>query len=87
MFDVPFYPVTILENSLPGTVLVTVNANDLDIGSNGQVRYFIITENPLVEVDNVTGEIVLIVSPDYEVIQALSVEVSHCSINNCVYYQ
>ena len=77
MFDVPFYPVTILENSLPGTVLVTVNANDLDIGINGQVRYSITTENPLVEIDNVTGEVVLIVSPDYEVIQALSVEVSY----------
>ena len=72
----PFYPVTVPENTQPGTILVTVHADDLDIGSNGQVRYFIITDNPLVQVDNVTGEVMLIASPDYEQIQALSVEVS-----------
>ena len=76
MFEVPFYPVNVPENTQPGEVLTTVRANDLDIGSNGQVRYFITTDNPLVEVDNVTGEVILIATPDYEQIQALSVEVS-----------
>ena len=72
----PFYPVNVAENTQPGAVLVTVHANDMDIGTNGQVRYFVTTDNPLVEVDNVTGEVMLIASPDYELIQALSVEVS-----------
>ena len=77
----PFYPVNVAENTQPGAVLVTVRANDMDIGTNGQVRYFVTTDNPLVEVDNVTGEIVLIASPDYELIQALSVEVSQTHIH------
>ena len=77
----PFYPVNVAENTQPGTLLVTVHADDMDIGVNGQVRYFITTDNPLVEVDNVTGEVMLIASPDYEQIQALSVEVSQTHIH------
>ena len=73
----PFYPATVAENTQPGEVLDTIRADDMDIGSNGQVRYFIATDNPLVEVDNVTGAVFLIASPDYEDIQALSVEVSY----------
>ena len=81
----PFYPVSVAENTGPGAVLVTVQADDMDIGVNGQVRYFITTDNPLVVVDNVTGEVMLIASPDYEQIQALSVEVSHTHIFNSHY--
>lgn len=76
----PFYPINVAENTQPGAVLVTVRTNDMDIGTNGQVRYFVTTDNPLVEADNVTGEIMLIASPDYELIQALSVEVSRTHV-------
>jgi hypothetical protein len=82
VFDMPFYPVNVAENTQAGTSLITVRANDMDIGVNGQVRYFITTDNPLVEVDNVTGEVMLIASPDYELIQALSVEVSQTHTHN-----
>lgn len=83
MFEVPFYPVTVAENIQPGMILVTVQATDQDIGSNGQVRYFIVTDNPLAQVDNVTGEVMLIASPDYEQIQALSVEVNFIYSHQC----
>ena len=50
-------------------------ATDRDIGRNAQIVYSLEVSNPLVEVDNVTGAIILIAVPDYEVIQALFVEV------------
>lgn len=73
MFEEPFYPVTVFENIQAGTVLVTVVATDEDSGSNGQVVYSTSVDNPLVEVDNVTGEVYLISAPDYEELQVLLV--------------
>lgn len=52
-----------------------MSATDNDIDSNGQVLYSTDVANPLVEVDNMTGQVVLAAVPDYEVIQALVVEV------------
>ena len=53
--------------------MVTVVATDEDSGSNGQVVYSTSVDNPLVEVDNVTGEVYLISAPDYEELQVLLV--------------
>lgn len=75
VFEEPFYPVSTPENTPAGTVLTTVTATDDDIGMNGQIVYSIEASNPLIEVDNMTGQITLIAVPDFEVIQALIVEV------------
>ncbi|XP_053317773.1 protocadherin alpha-6-like isoform X4 [Spea bombifrons] len=39
LFDQPFYTVSLLENSLNGTVVTTLNAIDLDEGENGDIFY------------------------------------------------
>lgn len=75
IFEEPFYAVTIAENTQAGTLLTTVSAMDIDIDRNGQVVYSIDIENPLVVVDNMSGQVVLTDIPDYEVIQAFVVEV------------
>ena len=75
VFEEPFYAVTVTENTRAGTLLTTVSAMDIDIDRNGQVVYSTDLENPLVEVDNTTGQVVLTDIPDYEVIQAFVVEV------------
>ena len=75
IFEEPFYAVRIPENTLAGTFLTTVSATDIDIDRNGQIVYSIVPENPLVEVNNMTGQVILTDTPDYEVIQAFVVEV------------
>ena len=75
MFGEPFYPASIPENSPIGTLLTTVTATDADIGVNGQVVFTIEMPNPLVEVNNVSGQITLTAVPDFETTQALIVEV------------
>lgn len=75
IFEEPFYAITLPENSVPGITLTTVTATDRDIAQNGQIVYSIDAVNPLVRIDNVTGDIILTAVPDYEVIQALFVQV------------
>ena len=52
-----------------------VLAIDPDAGSNGQVLY---SSSPqqLVTVDNVTGDVILLVSPDFETLSVQSLQVS-----------
>ena len=47
--------------------MTTVRATDADIGTNAQVTYHVLDESPsLLGVNNQTGEIFLIASPDFE---------------------
>lgn len=76
MFGEPFYPASVPENSAIGTLLTTVTATDADIGTNGQVVFAIEIPNPLVEINNMSGQITLRAVPDFEMTQALIVQVN-----------
>lgn len=52
----------------------SIVASDADIGSNGQVSYYIST-NELVEVDINTGAVILLFSPDFENSSSIIIQV------------
>lgn len=74
IFTQEVYQVPITENLAPGRVIATVLANDADSGSNGEIAYYS-SQQSLVEVNNMTGEVILIASPDFETLSVLSLEV------------
>uniref|UniRef100_A0A8C4SIF4 Protocadherin gamma-C3 n=1 Tax=Erpetoichthys calabaricus TaxID=27687 RepID=A0A8C4SIF4_ERPCA len=62
VFEQPFYKVRLLENAPRGSMLVRLNATDLDEGSNGDISYSFSGHAPLkvrelFSVDSRTGEI------------------------------
>ena len=58
VFDQPSYSVEVFEDSIPGTKVLTLTANDQDSGHNGQIQYTIInTESVPFAIDSETGEI------------------------------
>ncbi|XP_072295804.1 protocadherin gamma-C5-like [Eucyclogobius newberryi] len=71
VFKKPLYNLTIPENSLPGSILVTVAATDVDEGANGELRYSFAENTPetflsLFQLNSDTGEISLVGQLDYE---------------------
>ncbi|XP_055015525.1 LOW QUALITY PROTEIN: protocadherin gamma-C5-like [Boleophthalmus pectinirostris] len=71
VFKKPLYNITIPENSLPGSVLVTVAATDADEGVNGEVQYSFAEHTPethlsLFLINSDTGELSLAGKLDYE---------------------
>lgn len=74
-FDQASYEIVVAENTPGGTVLpLSLNAEDPDAGSNGQVAYYV--DVNAVSVDNVTGDVMLLVSPDFEETNRVTVTVS-----------
>uniref|UniRef100_A0A8U7P4I1 Protocadherin gamma-C3 n=1 Tax=Corvus moneduloides TaxID=1196302 RepID=A0A8U7P4I1_CORMO len=70
-FDRSTYTVSLLENSLPGTLVVKLNASDPDEGSNGDVIYSFSSYTPqkvrqLFSVDPHSGEVRVNGTLDYE---------------------
>ncbi|NXV52861.1 PCDC2 protein, partial [Uria aalge] len=70
-FDRSTYTVSLLENSLPGTLVVKLNASDPDEGSNGDVIYSFGSYTPqkvrqLFNVDPHSGEVRVNGTLDYE---------------------
>uniref|UniRef100_A0A8C2EQL6 Cadherin domain-containing protein n=1 Tax=Cyprinus carpio TaxID=7962 RepID=A0A8C2EQL6_CYPCA len=70
VFGQSVYKVSVQENSPRGTVLVKLNATDLDSGIYGEISYSF-NHMPdkmrgVVEVDHVTGEVKVMVALDYE---------------------
>ncbi|NXW68865.1 PCDC2 protein, partial [Hirundo rustica] len=70
-FDRSTYTVSLLENSLPGTLVVKLNASDPDEGSNGDVIYSFGSYTPqkvrqLFSVDPRSGEVRVNGTLDYE---------------------
>ncbi|NXC06882.1 PCDC2 protein, partial [Orthonyx spaldingii] len=70
-FDRSTYTVSLLENSLPGTLVVKLNASDPDEGSNGDVVYSFGSYTPqkvrqLFSVDPHSGEVRVNGTLDYE---------------------
>lgn len=68
IFSSTEYHVQVKENSLVGTRLVQVTAQDPDLGANGQLRYDIISGNSKgdLKLDPESGLLVVNHSPDYE---------------------
>ncbi len=70
VFGQTVYKVSAQENSPRGTVLVKLNATDLDSGINGEISYSFShvpdKTRGLVEVDHVTGEVKVMGAMDYE---------------------
>ncbi|XP_014351003.1 protocadherin alpha-C2 [Latimeria chalumnae] len=70
-FDKSTYKVSLLENSRQGTLVIKLNATDLDEGSNGEVIYAFSSYTPnrvrqLFSIDPKTGEVRVNGSLDYE---------------------
>ncbi|KAM3840718.1 uncharacterized protein M6D78_007014 [Vipera latastei] len=96
VFDKPTYNVRLVENSPPGTLVIKLNATDFDEGSNGQVRYSLSSHNSealcrIFAIDNITGEIRVQGSLDFEEASIYEIEVEakdmgsptmeqHCSV-------
>ncbi|XP_026886486.2 protocadherin-10 [Electrophorus electricus] len=71
VFDQNFYKVRLVENVPEGTVVIKLNASDLDEGSNGEIAYTFSGHAPmkvreLFTVDSLTGEIKVKGLVDYE---------------------
>ncbi len=75
IFTQNIYEIVVPENLPPGTVIGSVEATDADVGSNGQVAYSGSLQN-LVVINNTTGEVVLLVTPDFETLTMQSIQVS-----------
>uniref|UniRef100_A0A8C3RUV0 Protocadherin gamma-C3 n=1 Tax=Chelydra serpentina TaxID=8475 RepID=A0A8C3RUV0_CHESE len=71
VFDRSTYTVNLLENAVPGTLVVKLNASDPDEGSNGEVLYSFSGYTPekvrqLFSIDPVSGEVRVNGTLDYE---------------------
>ncbi|KAM7162592.1 protocadherin-12 isoform 2-T2 [Macrochelys suwanniensis] len=73
LFERMTYDVTIAENNLPPSYLITVKAHDADLDFNGKVTYsiqdFLVSD--LVSIDSKTGEIFALRAFDYEQVTSL----------------
>ncbi len=69
------YEVLITENLPLGSVIGNISATDADTGTNGEIAYYGSMQN-LLRVDNRTGDLILIVSSDFETLPMLLVTVS-----------
>ncbi|XP_063784661.1 protocadherin gamma-C5-like isoform X30 [Pseudophryne corroboree] len=70
-FDQPVYKTSLLENNLPGTLLIKLNATDMDDGPNSEIEYFFEDHTfksvgQLFKLDPLTGEIHIQRSIDFE---------------------
>ncbi|XP_026135773.1 protocadherin gamma-A4-like [Carassius auratus] len=93
VFGQSVYKVSAQENSPQGTVLVKLNATDLDSGIYGEISYSFShvpdKTKGVVEVDHVTGEVKVMVALDYEEASSHELDVqakdgggqsSHCKL-------
>ncbi|KAM5171936.1 protocadherin-12, partial [Mantella aurantiaca] len=78
IFQRPRYDVSVYENSSPSTHLLTVNAQDADLGENADITYKIIDSiisgasiSTFISVHSKTGEIVVLKAIDYEEIKEI----------------
>ncbi|XP_049441500.1 protocadherin beta-16-like isoform X15 [Epinephelus fuscoguttatus] len=70
VFNQSVYKATVIENAPPGTHVVTVNASDIDSGSNGKITYFFSKSKggiaDLFDIDESTGRIYVAKEIDFE---------------------
>ncbi|XP_058263786.1 protocadherin gamma-A12-like isoform X19 [Hemibagrus wyckioides] len=81
-FERETYDAHIPENNSPSLILLSVKANDEDLGANARVSYFIVDKDvngrpasSLVSIDSDNGKIYAINSFDYEQIKSFSVTI------------
>ncbi|XP_043445633.1 protocadherin beta-11 [Prionailurus bengalensis] len=76
-FEQPFYEVKIPENSILGSLIVSVSAWDLDSGKNGEISYSFSHASEDIrktfEINQKSGEVSLTASMDFETIESYSV--------------
>lgn len=70
-FDNKSYEITVLENTVPGSVILRVHATDPDEGPNGRIVYGLAPDTrerygTLFSINNMTGEISITAMLDYE---------------------
>ncbi|KAG5833722.1 hypothetical protein ANANG_G00278880 [Anguilla anguilla] len=82
LFSKEVYEVSVLENNIPGSYVITVVARDLDEGENGKVTYQLIDGDvggaPLstfVSVDPVSGSLYTVRSLNYESVGQIEVNI------------
>ncbi|XP_063045531.1 protocadherin alpha-8-like isoform X4 [Engraulis encrasicolus] len=80
VFTKALYKAQIYENAPPGTSVVTVQANDLDDGMNGDIVYTIVNQGGsskinVFTINSVTGEIMVTEKLDHEANPAIEVRV------------
>uniref|UniRef100_A0A8C7B7C3 Cadherin domain-containing protein n=1 Tax=Neovison vison TaxID=452646 RepID=A0A8C7B7C3_NEOVI len=76
-FEQPFYEVKIPENSLLGSLIVTVSASDLDSGKNGEISYSFSHASEDIrktfEINQKSGEVILATPMDFETTESYSI--------------
>ncbi|XP_041929662.1 protocadherin alpha-3-like isoform X12 [Alosa sapidissima] len=80
IFSKQLYKAQIHENALPGTAVITVQANDLDEGINGEIVYSIVNQDSsdklnAFTINSVTGEITVTGELDHEASAATEIRV------------
>jgi hypothetical protein len=66
-FDQPIYTLKNISETISiGSILMRVHANDADEGVNGEMKYYLISDETCFEVDEITGDIRVICLLDYE---------------------
>ncbi|XP_041845623.1 protocadherin alpha-4-like isoform X32 [Melanotaenia boesemani] len=80
VFDKTLYKATVVENTPPGTTVISVHARDLDEGLNGEIQYSFINQDNDNEVDKfainaITGEITVNGELDHEKNNAIEMRV------------
>uniref|UniRef100_G3R9H0 Protocadherin beta 12 n=1 Tax=Gorilla gorilla gorilla TaxID=9595 RepID=G3R9H0_GORGO len=76
-FEQAFYEVKILENSILGSLVVTVSASDLDSGTNSEISYTFSHASEDIrktfEINQKSGDITLTAPLDFEAIESYSI--------------
>ncbi|XP_006866266.1 PREDICTED: protocadherin alpha-3-like [Chrysochloris asiatica] len=80
VFDKTVYRVRLLENASNGTLIIRLNASDLDEGSNSKILYYFATDvSPNIEssfcIDSVSGEIKVRGKVDFEEVKLYKIQV------------
>ncbi|XP_069055573.1 protocadherin gamma-C4-like [Pleurodeles waltl] len=80
VFDKPSYKASLVENIAKGTLVVRLNATDLDEGPNGEIEYSFSSHNSdalssVFTINGQTGEIRIIGDLDYEEVKLYEIDI------------
>ncbi|XP_069509853.1 LOW QUALITY PROTEIN: uncharacterized protein [Ambystoma mexicanum] len=80
VFDKTVYKASLVENISKGTLVIRLNATDLDEGPNGEIEYSFSSHNSddlsnVFTIDGQTGEIRIIGDLDYEVVKLYEIDI------------
>ena len=66
IFNATQYAIEVYENYETGIGILQVFATDVDLGENAEIRYGILEDQELIQINNTTGEVSFSQTPDYE---------------------